>query len=88
MPKIDKEFYKRAIADLQTDKLSPYISVRDLTKILYGENLIETLHKIRDLARLNSDDNIYGANYKRIRRMAHKVIREIEDTQQQTLNLM
>ena len=88
MPKIDRDFYNRAIADLQTDTLSPYISVRDLTKILYGEKLLETLHKVRDLARLNSDDNIHGGNYKRIRRMAHKVIREIEGTQQQSLNLM
>ena len=85
--KLDKGFYKDALADLEKGKLSPYINAREVAELLYGKQLIETLQTIRELAKNKSDNSVHGGDYKRIYRMANKVINEILDDKQLSLDI-
>ena len=82
--RITKEYYTRAREDIDNGTLTPYLPVRDMCSfIIETDEQTAFLHSVRLLAADRRDDPDHSRDYKRIYRLANRVLTELHEQQQQ-----
>ena len=82
--KIDTAYFTRIHAEIENGNLTPYLPVRQMCSFITEiEAQSEFLHKIRLLADDQRDDPDHKRDFKRIYRLATRVLNEIHETQRQ-----
>ena len=78
--KITKDYFTRAYADIEAGELTPYLPVRQMCRfIVEAAEQQRFINQVRHLAKEREDDPDYSTEYRRIHRVATRILTELDE---------